>query len=85
MLPKINKINLLKPSSYSMYHKSKQSKILHSFRRIFISFVRVSGEISKFSLYSTQRHAFITVEASVFCAVRHGHLNKVNYVSSLNV
>jgi len=39
---------------------------------------------SKFSLYNHQRPAFITEEASVYCAVRTGSLNKMDYVLSLN-
>jgi len=39
---------------------------------------------SKFSLPDPQRPAFITEETSVYCAVRPGPLNKIDYVSSLN-
>jgi len=49
-----------------------------------MSFVRVSGNTSKFSLYNPQRPAFITEVASVYCAVRPGPLNKMDYVSSFN-
>ena len=36
------------------------------------------------SLYNLQRTAFITEVSSVYCAVRLGPLNKMDYVSSLN-
>jgi len=38
----------------------------------------------QFSLYNPQQTAFITEDASVHCAVRPGHLNKMDYISSLN-
>jgi len=39
---------------------------------------------SKISLYNSQRLAFLTEEASVYCAVRPGPLNKMDYVFFLN-
>jgi len=72
---------LWKPKGYFMY---QHSKILHSSHKIFMSFGRVSGNTSKFSLYNPQRQAFITEVASVYCAVRPGPLNKMDYVSSFN-
>ena len=37
-----------------------------------------------FSLHNLQRPAFITEESSVYCAVRPGPLNRMDYVSSFN-
>jgi len=39
----------------------------------------------KFSLYIPQRLAFITEETNVYCAVRPGPLNKMDYVAFRNV
>jgi hypothetical protein len=62
-----------------------QVKILKNstfFQQNIYSFLSVSGKTRKFSLYSPQRSAFITEEASVYCAVRPGSLNalKLNLV-----
>ena len=50
----------------------------------FYVFVRDSGKTSKVSLYNRQRPDFVTVEASVYCAVRPGPLNTIDYASSVN-
>ena len=44
--------NLSKPSGHYMYHYSWHTKILHSSCGLPITFVRVSGKTSKFSLYN---------------------------------
>ena len=51
---------------------------------MFVCFVCISEKKTcKFSLNNTQQLVLIT-EASVYCAVRHGSLNKMDYVSFLN-
>jgi len=68
---------------YCVWQVVKTTTIISN-NPVFISFVRVSGKILKLSLYNPQRPAFITEEASVYCTVRPGPLNRLEYVSSLN-
>ena len=75
----------ISPGCYCMYSttslNNKKFYILPT--EYFVSFVRVPGKISKFFLYNPQRSAFTTMQASVYCAVRPGPLNKMDYVLSL--
>jgi hypothetical protein len=60
----------------------KKFYILHT-ENLF-SFILVSGKTSQFSLNNPGRPAFVTQEASVYCAVGPGSLHKMEDVSSLN-
>ena len=76
-------INLLKSSSFFMYHQVLMFKN-STWRSLCVEcFVRISEQTATFALYITDWLVFITLVESVYCTVRTDSLYKADYVSSL--
>ena len=74
-------LNLLKPTSYIMYHQLQHSEILCSAHNALMCFVWISEQTAIISLYSINLSVFKTEVKSVYCAVRTGSLNQAERVS----
>ena len=72
-------VNILKPKTYFMYHQLLHTENLCSAHNAFMCFAWVSEQIGIISLYSINLSSFITEAESVYCAVRIGSLNQLQF------
>jgi hypothetical protein len=70
---KIVLINLLKPSSYFMYHQVQHSKILHGAHFAFMCFVQISEQTATFALYNINRLVLYNQNQGGECLLHSTH------------
>ena len=71
--------NLVKPKTYIVYHQLLHSEILCCAHGAFMCFVWISEQTAIISLYGINLLVFKTKAESVYCAVRNGSLNQIQF------